>query len=104
MPELIKAIRGVKVQTKKKPRKYETHSYKWRRIRLAQLKREPLCKHCNDKGITTAGNTVDHISGDTWDNTPSNLMTLCIICHTKKTNKHDGGLGHAVNRTQGRGE
>ena len=98
MPQLIGSLQGVKVKTKKKARKYETHSYRWRKIRMAHLRREPLCRHCLERGVTTAGNTVDHIDNDSWNNAPDNFQTLCTSCHTIKTNTEDGGLGRAPNR------
>ena len=101
MPELPQSTKKLNVKTKTKPRKYKTSASKWRRIRWAQLQKEPLCRHCKEQGRTTPGNTVDHISGDTWDNTQSNLQTLCVSCHTIKTNTHDGGLGRARDRLDG---
>lgn len=61
----------------------------WHRLRIWQLKREPLCRFCRSKGIITQGNDVDHIQdhkGDTelfFDK--NNLQTLCRSCHSKKT-------------------
>ena len=35
-------------------------SGEWKRIRLEQLKREPLCRFCREMGKTTAATEVDH--------------------------------------------
>ena len=37
------------------------YGYRWEKARLSFLKRNPLCKHCLEKGVTTAANEVDHI-------------------------------------------
>lgn len=71
------------------------NSKQWKALRLYHLDREPLCKHCLDKGIINARELeVHHIISidDDWslrldDN---NLITLCKQCHsiiTAKENK-----------------
>lgn len=66
----------------------------WRKTRAKQLADHPMCEHCG-RHVGTRGH-VDHIlarrqggSDDAW-----NLMTLCHSCHSKKTNRVDGGLGN----------
>jgi len=34
---------------------------RWRRLRKHQLKAEPLCKFCLERGIVTAANVVDRV-------------------------------------------
>ena len=92
MPNLPTAIK-TNFKTRKKNRKYKTNHPTWRNIRAAQLQREPLCIECIKQGITTPANTVDHIDGNSWNNYSSNLQSMCIRCHTIKTNAQDGGLG-----------
>ncbi len=51
------------------------------------LGREPLCRHCNEKGITRRAQEVDHIvplgQGGTYDD--DNACPLCTDCHKAKT-------------------
>ncbi|WP_269448179.1 HNH endonuclease [Lentibacillus sp. JNUCC-1] len=55
------------------------------------LRRNPLCVHCTDSGMTVPATEVDHIvphRGDRdlfWD--PNNHQGLCKSCHSKKTRK-----------------
>ena len=70
----------------------------WRRLRLAFLQENPLCSHCQKKGIITPATEIDHIQSvnphDPY-NTQSgkygeplnraNLQALCKSCHAKKT-------------------
>ena len=66
-----------------------TGSKAWLVIRKAALDRdEYTCAECFDYG-----NHVDHIDGDPFNNHLSNLQTLCISCHSRKTAKQDGGFG-----------
>lgn len=63
------------------------HSTKWRTIRANQLKKQPLCKLCNDKGIITSATIADHIKavrlgGEFWSS--DNLQSLCVRCHNAK--------------------
>ena len=63
----------------------------WRKLRMAQLMRHPLCEMCESKGRTTLASCVHHIkyisSGKdelemraiAFD--PFNLMSLCDKCH-----------------------
>ena len=65
-------------------RLYATNHPVWRRLRADQLRIEPLCRECQKHGRVTAGNTVDHIDGDSYNNGRDNLQTLCKKCHDKK--------------------
>ena len=61
-------------------------------LRRAILERDcHLCVICERKGITKPGNQVDHIqpAGERPDLfwVADNLQTLCIECHSVKTNK-----------------
>lgn len=59
----------------------------WRRIRLAHLRREPLCRFCAERGLTVAANEVDHIVAlaDRGTHADSNLRSLCKPCHSART-------------------
>lgn len=64
---------------------------RWKRLRAAKLRVNPLCEHCIKP---TVANQVDHITpiargGSPWD--WDNLQSLCASCHSKKTNAEDGG-------------
>jgi 5-methylcytosine-specific restriction protein A len=71
-------------------RLYATNHPVWRRIREDTLRREPLCRECNKHGRITAGDTVDHINGDTYNNSSENLQALCKACHDRKTGRETG--------------
>jgi len=51
------------------------------------LEREPLCRHCAEKGLVTVAHEVDHIvpleSGGTYSD--DNAQPLCTPCHKAKT-------------------
>lgn len=69
------------------PQHSRDYGARWRKIRLMQLRAEPLCRHCKAQGVVTAATEVDHIirlrRGGT--NSPDNLQSLCKSCHSKKT-------------------
>lgn len=75
-------------------RMYATNDPRWRRIRAAQLAREPLCREHAAKGRAVAANHVDHIDGDPMNNFESNLQSLCARCHSRKTARENGGFGN----------
>jgi 5-methylcytosine-specific restriction protein A len=52
----------------------------------------PLCKHCEEKGIIKGGECVDHIipirlGGGHLMLSVKNLQTLCNSCHAIKSGK-----------------
>ncbi len=64
------------------------NSTAWKKARRAHRRGKPLCKHCQDKGITKLAEEVDHIKpisqgGDKLD--PNNLQSLCKSCHSRKS-------------------
>lgn len=72
----------------------------WRDVRKAGLIREPFCKSCAERGITTEGKVRDHIKPINPENAydiqngkypnpldMSNHQTLCIRCHNRKSGK-----------------
>ena len=74
-------------------RLYATNHRVWRAIRAEQLGHDPLCCVCMAKGYVTAANEVDHIDGDSFNNAPSNLQSLCKPHHSAKTVRENGGFG-----------
>lgn len=71
----------------------------WARLRLWQLKREPLCRFCKRKGIVTEAKVVDHITAHKGNTelffSKYNLQSLCSHCHesTKKRIENSGNFG-----------
>lgn len=67
----------------------------WQKIRKAYLAIHPLCEECQAAGLTVGATEVDHIvslaRGGTHD--AENLRPLCKPCHSRKTNRCDGGFG-----------
>lgn len=68
------------------------YGHKWRKARLIFLKRNPLCVHCLENGVTTAANEVDHIIRHSGSDDPlfwnqDNWQSLCKPCHSTKTRK-----------------
>ena len=61
---------------------------RWRNLRNRILSEKPLCKHCEDKGITEIATQVDHIIPISEGGNPTsmdNLQPLCATCHSRKT-------------------
>ncbi|WAH38608.1 HNH endonuclease [Alicyclobacillus dauci] len=71
---------------------------RWRKARLAYLKKHPLCAECEREGSLTPATVVDHIvphKGDKklfWDK--NNWQPMCKPHHDAKTAKEDGGFGN----------
>jgi len=62
----------------------------WKRIRLRQLAKSPLCRECEQRGRITGANVADHITpikngGDKYSE--KNLQSLCNTCHNRKRGK-----------------
>lgn len=57
----------------------------WRRLRMSQLAREPLCRFCKSMGIVTAADTVDHVIAHKGNMTlffRGPFQSLCKTCHS----------------------
>ncbi|MCY1559408.1 hypothetical protein D9M68_964470 [compost metagenome] len=71
------------------------YNYRWQKARATFLERNPLCRHCQAKGIVTVATDVDHIiphRGNQqlfWDT--SNWQPLCHSCHSVKTQAEEAG-------------
>jgi|TARA_R110000824_G_scaffold238460_1_gene427248 5-methylcytosine-specific restriction endonuclease McrA len=64
-------------------------SKEWKTLRNFYISEFPLCKWCEEEGITNKADIVDHIKeikdgGSKLDQ--SNLMSLCHKHHSQKTN------------------
>ena len=68
---------------------------RWREIRLAHLKRHPICVECERLGLAVPATDVDHVvalrRGGT--NAATNLQSLCHVHHSRKTAREDGRFG-----------
>lgn len=65
-------------------------SKQWRKVRKLYVQQNPLCVHCEARGLTTAVQEVDHIKplrlgGEKFDF--ENLQSLCKSCHARKSGK-----------------
>lgn len=75
-----------------KGRKYDTRA--WRdSIRPQKLRRNPLCEECALSNVVTIAIDVDHVDGDSSNDRPENLRSLCKRCHSIKTAREDGRPG-----------
>lgn len=82
---------------RQKKRMHATNSGPWIAIINTHKQANPnnlLCASCAINGISTLMSDVDHIDGDTYNNDPENLQSLCRPCHSKKTALEDGGFGN----------
>ena len=64
---------------------------RWRRIRLSQLRDEPLCHMCK-----MPATVADHVKPHGWDYDAfwnGELQSLCASCHNSKTAGEDGAFG-----------
>lgn len=72
-----------------------TNDKRWRARRAAQLRRQWWCTDClAETNLKLPANQVDHKNGDSSDNRPENLDSLCHSHHSRKTAKYDGGFGN----------
>jgi len=88
---------NVGARARQKRRQYATNSKQWQILRNTHISAHPdnqLCAECLRQGIVKAMTDVDHIDGDSWNNKPDNLQSLCKSCHSIKTAREDGGFGN----------
>lgn len=65
-------------------------SKRWRKVRKLYVMQNPICVHCEERGLVTAVQEVDHIKplrfgGAKFDF--DNLQSLCKSCHGRKSGK-----------------
>lgn len=71
---------------------------RWKRLRLQQLQREPLCRMCKQRSRLTPATVADHITPHKGDEQlffdENNLQSLCDDDHTitKARQEHRGYL------------
>ena len=71
------------------------NSKTWRATSAKYRKDNPLCECCSNKSITTAAAHTDHIisikqGGHKYNE--ANLMSLCVRCHSIKTQAEKEGI------------
>ena len=65
-----------------------THLYnctRWRKLRAAQLSKEPLCKMCAEQDDVEPATVADHVkphNGDLKLFWYGELQSLCAMCHS----------------------
>jgi len=70
------------------------NSARWKQIRKEHLAKEPFCRECRKHGRQVLGNHVDHIEPHNNDEKKffaGPFQTLCLSCHTIKTNRERYG-------------
>lgn len=91
---------------RQKSRHYRTNSPEWQRIKNAHFSNNEnaeLCAECLKNGLVRTSKPnrrldVDHIDGNDSNNDLSNLQSLCISCHSRKTATENGGFGNRKRR------
>ena len=80
------------------PWHYLYNTAEWKQLRLAQLRKEPMCAYCLVLGKYVSANVADHKKPHKGDLTlfrdPDNLQSLCKLCHdsAKQTLERSGVL------------
>lgn len=72
-------------------------SNRWKLLSEAKRRRDPLCEHCIEHGISTAATEAHHIvpiSDAPWlAYEISNLLSLCVECHRAVDGQGDSNGG-----------
>lgn len=71
------------------------NTVRWRKLRAAQLRAEPLCAYCERLGRVTAATVADHVEPHRGDEVlfwTGRLQSLCDGCHSsvKQAEEHGG--------------
>jgi 5-methylcytosine-specific restriction enzyme A len=69
---------------------------RWKKIAAAQLKRQPLCQRCAERGLTMAAAIAHHVdghpAGETWEQFLfARLESLCADCHAGRERNQRAG-------------
>lgn len=67
-------------------------STKWRELSKTMRRKDPFCQLCILLHKLSLAESVDHIDGNTDNNQPCNLLTLCNHCHSWKTIFQEKGV------------
>ncbi len=76
---------------RQRARGLHTGSAEWRRIRAQVLAEQPLCSECMKHDRIAAAVDVDHVDGDSHNQSRENLTGLCRACHSTKTAREQNG-------------
>jgi 5-methylcytosine-specific restriction protein A len=85
-------MRTLKDKRESNGRTLALDSTAWRKLRASVLRGEPLCRHCQARGLIVPATEVDHRNGPS-DNSLESLQPLCKPCHSKQTMRD---MGHNV--------
>ena len=70
---------------------------RWQRLRRLHLSIEPLCRACKRLGYSVTAQHVDHVvpiaQAPALAYDLANLQSLCVSCHSVKTQTEDRGTG-----------
>ena len=80
-----------------------TGSKRWKQIRQQVLMEQPLCPVCQRTGKTYPAEHVDHIDGDSHNNSRDNLQGLCARHHSEKTRAEMDGREWRIKGHDARG-
>ena len=70
------------------------NSKAWKKKRLDQLYKEPLCRYCLARGVTKAASVADHIiphRGNLELFYHGALQSLCPVCHSSAKAQEEHG-------------
>ena len=91
MPTLPGTFKRKAIETKPRPKRdYPCQLGTWKKVRAHQLRIEPLCRPCVKAGRYTTATQVDHIDGNSNNNTPENYQSICADCHNRKSAQEHG--------------
>jgi len=71
---------------------------RWRAVRAAQLRAEPLCRMCRARGVVTPATTCDHVEphrGDVEAFWSGPFQSLCTACHSSAKQRAEGMGGQS---------
>lgn len=66
---------------------------RWKDLRLAILRRDPICRVCGRAASTVADHVKDHRGNPVLFYDAKNLQGICKPCHDGKTGSMHGGGG-----------
>jgi len=72
---------------------------RWSRVRRQQLRKEPLCAMCFERGLITAATVADHVvphRGDWNLFWTGKLQSLCAACHNGEKQSWDRSSAHGT--------
>lgn len=86
------------------PHKRLYDSAAWKVRRADQLRREPLCRYCAQRGKRTRATLADHIEphrGDLEKFYRGELQSLCSACHSSDKQREENGGGRVGSDVDG---